>query len=77
MTAMAAKEEKIDHAFYEELQSQLKEALNAKKVADKALSSVEDQIEKFEGIFCLFWYTQDCLSYSKLSDRNERQRKRG
>jgi hypothetical protein len=44
------KEEKIDHAFYEELQNQLKEALSAKKAADKALSSVEDQIEKFEGI---------------------------
>jgi hypothetical protein len=49
MTTMPPKEEKVDHAFYEELQSQLKEALNAKKVADKALSVVEDQIEKFEG----------------------------
>ena len=47
---MPPKEEKVDHAFYEELQSQLKEALNAKKAADKALSGVEDQIEKFEGI---------------------------
>ena len=49
MTAMPPKEEKVDHAFYEELQSQLKEALNAKKAADKALSGVEDKIEKFEG----------------------------
>lgn len=49
MTAMPPKEEKVDHAFYEELQSQLKETLNAKKAADKALSGVEDQIEKFEG----------------------------
>ena len=46
---MPPKEEKVDHAFYEELQTQLKEALNAKKAADKALASVEDQIEKFEG----------------------------
>jgi len=46
---MPPKEEKVDHAFYEELQSQLKEALNAKKAADKALSGVEEQIEKFEG----------------------------
>ena len=50
MTTMPPKEEKVDHAFYEELQNQLKEALNAKKAADKALSTVEDQIEKFEGI---------------------------
>lgn len=49
MTTMPPKEEKVDLAFYEELQSQLKETLNAKKAADKALSSVEDQIEKFEG----------------------------
>jgi len=49
--APAAKEEKVDHAYYEELQAQLKEALNAKKAADKALSSIEDQIEKFEGPF--------------------------
>ena len=49
MTTMPPKEEKVDHAFYEELQSQLKEALNAKKAADKALSGVEEQIEKFEG----------------------------
>jgi Histone acetyltransferase subunit NuA4 len=49
MTTMPPKEEKVDPAFYEELQSQLKEALNAKKAADKALSGVEDQIEKFEG----------------------------
>jgi len=49
MTAAPAKEEKVDHAFYEELQNQLKEALNTKKAADKALSSIEDQIEKFEG----------------------------
>jgi hypothetical protein len=49
MTTMPPKEEKVDHAFYEELQNQLKEALNAKKAADKALSTVEDQIEKFEG----------------------------
>jgi len=49
MTAAPAKEEKVDHAFYEELQTQLKEALNTKKAADKALSSIEDQIEKFEG----------------------------
>lgn len=47
--APAAKEEKVDHAYYEELQSQLKEALSAKKAADKALSGIEDQIEKFEG----------------------------
>jgi len=46
---MPPKEEKVDHPFYEELQSQLKEALNAKKAADKALSGVEEQIEKFEG----------------------------
>ena len=39
----------MDPAYYEELQAQLKEALNAKKLADKALSGVEDQIEKFEG----------------------------
>jgi hypothetical protein len=51
MTAMPPKEEKVDHAFYEELQNQLKEALNAKKTADKALSTIEDQIEKFEGIY--------------------------
>jgi hypothetical protein len=51
---MAAKEEKVDHTFYEELQSQLKEAINAKKAADKALSGVEDQIEKFEGVLYLF-----------------------
>jgi len=50
MTPMPPQEEKVDHAFYEELQTQLKEALSAKKAADKALSSVEDQIEKFEGI---------------------------
>jgi hypothetical protein len=50
MTVMPPKEEKVDHAFYEELQNQLKESLNAKKAADKALSTVEDQIEKFEGI---------------------------
>jgi hypothetical protein len=49
MTPMPPKEEKVDHAFYEELQAQLKEALNAKKAADKALSGVEDQIDKFEG----------------------------
>jgi len=49
MAAAPAKEEKVDHAFYEELQTQLKEALNTKKAADKALSSIEDQIEKFEG----------------------------
>jgi len=47
---MPPKEEKLDHTYYEELQAQLKEALNAKKVADKALSGVEDQIEKFESI---------------------------
>jgi hypothetical protein len=47
--AMAPKEEKVDHPFYEELQAQLKEALNAKKLADKALSGVEEQIEKYEG----------------------------
>jgi hypothetical protein len=57
MTAMPPKEEKVDHAFYEELQNQLKEALNAKKVADKALLTIEDQIEKFEGI-CAYM----CLS---------------
>jgi len=50
MTIMPPKEEKLDHTYYEELQAQLKEALNAKKVADKALSGVEDQIEKFESI---------------------------
>ena len=49
MTTMPPKEEKVDHPFYEELQAQLKEALSAKKTADKALSGVEDQIEKFEG----------------------------
>jgi hypothetical protein len=49
MTTMPPKEEKVDHAFYEDLQSQLKEALNAKKAADKSLAAVEDQIEKFEG----------------------------
>jgi hypothetical protein len=49
MTIMSPKEEKVDHAYYDELQAQLKEALNAKKTADKALSGVEDQIEKFEG----------------------------
>src|ERR1700694_53040 len=49
MTTIPPKEEKVDHAFYEELQAQLKEALNAKKAADKALSGVEDKIEKFEG----------------------------
>jgi hypothetical protein len=51
MTTMPPKEEKVDHAFYEELQNQLKEALNAKKAADKALSGVEEQIDKFEGSF--------------------------
>lgn len=50
MTAVPPKEEKVDHQFYEELQAQLKEALTAKKAADKALAIVEDQIEKFEGI---------------------------
>jgi hypothetical protein len=49
MTSMPPKEEKVDQAFYEELQTQLKEALAAKKAADKALSGVEDQIDKFEG----------------------------
>jgi hypothetical protein len=46
---MPPKEEKVDHTYYEELQNQLKEAINAKKAADKALSGVEEQIEKFEG----------------------------
>ena len=46
---MPPKEEKVDQAYYEELQAQLKEALSAKKAADKALSGVEDQIDKFEG----------------------------
>jgi len=46
---MPPKEEKVDQAYYEELQTQLKEALNAKKAADKALSGLEDQIDKFEG----------------------------
>ena len=50
MTTMPPKEEKVDHAYYEELLIQLKEALSAKKAADKALSSVEDQIDKFEGV---------------------------
>lgn len=49
MTTMPPKEEKVDHTFYEELQIQLKEALNAKKAADKSLATVEDQIDKFEG----------------------------
>ena len=47
--AMPPKEEKVDHAYYEELQAQLKEAISAKKAADKSLASVEEQIEKHEG----------------------------
>jgi hypothetical protein len=71
MTAMPPKEEKVDHAFYEELQAQLKEALNAKKAADKSLSGVEDQIEKFEGS------PQSRPSYpSELLDRDECKWKR-
>jgi hypothetical protein len=49
MATMPPKEEKVDHAFYEELQAQLKETLNAKKAADKSLAAVEDKIDKFEG----------------------------
>jgi hypothetical protein len=71
MTAMPPKEEKVDHAFYEELQNQLKEALNAKKAADKALSTVEDQIEKFEGIASLRQLAFTVLTHSELSDGNE------
>lgn len=74
MTTMPAKEEKVDHAYYEELQAQLKEALSAKKAADKALSGVEDQIEKFEGV------PVSCVQSnirSKLSHRNKCKRERG
>jgi hypothetical protein len=49
LMTMPAKEEKVDQTYYDDLLSQLKEAITAKKTADKALSTVEDQIDKFEG----------------------------
>ena len=67
MTTMPPKEEKVDHAFYEELQSQLKEALNAKKAAEKALSGVEEQIEKFEGSTPPV-HTSRALSFIRVSN---------
>jgi hypothetical protein len=74
MTTMPPKEEKVDHAFYEELQSQLKEALTAKKAADKALSGVEDQIEKFEGTTCI---RTNLILASELSYRDKCKWERG
>ena len=76
MTTMPPKEEKVDHAFYEELQSQLKETLNAKKAADKALSGVEDQIEKFEGTTQYTVIPINLILASELSYRDECKWKR-